>query len=52
MEAEDLDEVLEIEQASFPRPWTRGMFEGELANPVSFSYTLKVRLEGKEEIGG
>ena len=53
MEAGDLDEVLEIEQASFPRPWTRGMFESELRNPVSFSYTLKVRpQDGKEEIGG
>lgn len=53
MEAGDLDEVLEIEQSSFPKPWTRGMFEGELRNPVSFSYTLKVRpQEGKEEIGG
>ena len=53
MEAGDLDEVLEIEQASFPRPWTRAMFEGEIRNPVSFSYTLKVRpQDGKEEIGG
>jgi ribosomal-protein-alanine N-acetyltransferase len=51
MEPADLDEVLEIEQASFPKPWTRAMFEGELVNPVSFSYTLKVRPEGKEEIG-
>jgi ribosomal-protein-alanine N-acetyltransferase len=53
MEAGDIDEVLEIEQASFPKPWTRGMFEGELRNPVSFSYTLKVRPEeGKVELGG
>lgn len=53
MTARDLDEVLEIERASFPRPWTREMFEGELKNPVSFSYTLKVRLEdGVERIGG
>lgn len=53
MTAEDLDEVLEIEQASFPKPWTRAMFESELKNPVSFSYTLKVRPhEGAERVGG
>lgn len=52
MTAEDLDEVLKIEQVSFPKPWTRSMFEGELRNPVSFAYTLKVRSEGREEISG
>jgi len=53
MKAEDLDEILRIEQASFPKPWTRSMFEGELRNPVSFSYTLTVRpQEGLERIGG
>lgn len=51
MIAEDLDRIMEIERASFPKPWTRPMFEGELRNPVSFSYTLKVFPEGKEEIG-
>ncbi len=53
MEAGDIDEVLEIERESFPKPWTRPMFEGELKNPVSFSYTLKLRpREGVVEIGG
>ena len=53
MKAEDLDEILQIEQASFIKPWTRSMFESELRNPVSFSYTLKVRpKEGLERIGG
>lgn len=41
MTLEDLDDVLEIERASFPKPWTPGMFESELVNPVSFAYTLK-----------
>lgn len=50
MIAVDLDEVLRIEQASFPKPWTRQMFESELKNPVSFSYTLRVRPGGKEEL--
>ncbi len=32
----DLDDVLAIEQASFPEPWTRGMFEAELqGNPFA-----------------
>lgn len=28
----DLDEVLEIEKASFPAPWSRSMFQEEMAN--------------------
>jgi ribosomal-protein-alanine N-acetyltransferase len=28
----DLDDVLEIERASFPAPWTRAMFQEEMAN--------------------
>ena len=42
MTAADLDEVLEIEGASFANPWTRPMFERELANPgVSHLYALR-----------
>jgi ribosomal-protein-alanine N-acetyltransferase len=38
----DLDEVLEIEEASFTNPWTRPMFEQELLNPgVSHLYVLR-----------
>lgn len=51
MTVQDLDEVMKIEMASFPKPWTRGMFESELKNPVSFSYALKVYPEDKEELG-
>lgn len=51
MTVQDLDEVMKIERASFPKPWTRGMFESELKNPVSFSYALKVHHEDKEELG-
>jgi [ribosomal protein S18]-alanine N-acetyltransferase len=32
---EHLDDVLAIEQISFPQPWTRGMFERELSLPIS-----------------
>jgi len=51
MTVEDLDEVLAIEQKSFPLPWTWAMFERELENPVSFSYTVRVRDGGGEALG-
>jgi [ribosomal protein S18]-alanine N-acetyltransferase len=42
MTASDLDEVLQIEEASFTNPWTRPMFEQELANSgVSHIYVLR-----------
>lgn len=44
----DLDEVLEIERASFPAPWTRVMFQEEMANR---SARLVVFIEG-ERIAG
>lgn len=37
----DLGEVMAIEAASFPNPWTRAQFENELNNPISFSYTVR-----------
>jgi [ribosomal protein S18]-alanine N-acetyltransferase len=38
----DLDAVLEVEEASFTNPWTRQMFETDLANVgVSFGYVLR-----------
>ena len=36
---EDIDEVLKIEEDSFPKPWSRNIFERELRNPVSYSLT-------------
>ncbi len=33
---EDIDEVLKIEEDSFPKPWSRNIFERELRNPVSY----------------
>jgi [ribosomal protein S18]-alanine N-acetyltransferase len=42
LEQRDLDDVLEGEEASFTSPWTRQMFEGELANVgVSYGYVLR-----------
>ncbi|HXI10777.1 MAG TPA: ribosomal protein S18-alanine N-acetyltransferase [Thermodesulfobacteriota bacterium] len=50
MSAKDLDEVLEIERQSFPKPWTRGMFESELKNPVSFSTVLRADSGGEQKL--
>jgi len=50
MTAKDLDEVLEIERQSFPRPWTRAMFESELKNPVSFMTVLKTDSGGQSRL--
>lgn len=36
-----LDEVLAIEQASFPQPWTRGMFEREISLPISHFFIAR-----------
>ena len=33
----DLDAIEEIERASYPTPWSRSMFAGELAKPSSIS---------------
>lgn len=35
MEREDIDQILLIENVSFPAPWSRQSFEGELQNPLS-----------------
>ncbi len=40
--AQDLDRILNIEQASFPTPWTRKMFEVELGqNPFGRLYVAR-----------
>jgi [ribosomal protein S18]-alanine N-acetyltransferase len=41
---EDLDEVLEIERASFTNPWSRQMFIWEMQNAgVSYAFVLRTR---------
>ena len=37
LELHDLDAIERIEQASYPTPWSRSMFAGELAKPSSLS---------------
>lgn len=40
MELSDIDRILEIEQASFPTPWSRVAFEGELKNNQFAHYVV------------
>jgi ribosomal-protein-alanine N-acetyltransferase len=42
LKEEHLDRVLEIENASFPKPWTREMFEREIALVISNFYIVKI----------
>jgi ribosomal-protein-alanine N-acetyltransferase len=37
LEPGDLDEIERIERASYPTPWSRSMFAGELVKPSSLS---------------
>lgn len=41
MTTDDLDEVFEIEKASFPDPWSVELFKAELQNPHSFNLVLR-----------
>jgi [ribosomal protein S18]-alanine N-acetyltransferase len=50
LKEEDLDAVLKVEQASFPIPWTRSMFEQELHIPTSHFFVAKVQ-PSKEIVG-
>ena len=42
MTLEDLDQVMEIEEASFPTPWPRRIFEGEVGSPRTFTRVMKI----------
>ena len=48
----DIDAVMEIEKASFPRPWIREFFEKELASPVAYCFVEKASSEGGEDVAG
>jgi len=45
-EIQDIDSILKVEQESFPTPWSREAFEGELITNRFAMYYL-VELEGK-----
>lgn len=41
MEMTDIPQILEIEQQSFTKPWTQGMLESELNNPISHNLVIE-----------
>ncbi len=41
MSEEHLDAVLAIEGEAYPEPWTRGMFQDEIRNPLSYIYVAR-----------
>jgi len=43
MDKSHLEQVMEIERASFPTPWTEKMFLEELASPLSFRFVASRR---------
>jgi ribosomal-protein-alanine N-acetyltransferase len=45
----DIDTVLDIEAASFPAPWGRVSFEGELAEKTSRSLVIRKRQQEKPD---
>jgi ribosomal-protein-alanine N-acetyltransferase len=47
LELEDLDAVEPIERASYPTPWSRGMFTTELGKPTSRSLAAIDRASGE-----
>jgi ribosomal-protein-alanine N-acetyltransferase len=46
MKSEHLEQVMEIERASFPTPWTSSMFFCELTSPISFPF---VAVKGEKQ---
>ena len=53
MTIDDLDQVMEIENASFVAPWRKQDFLYELNdNPVNVIFVLEVEVGGKNEIAG
>lgn len=49
MKPDDVPRVLDIERASFPSPWTPGMFEDELRHPFSWH---RVATDDGEDLTG
>ncbi len=52
MKEKDLNEVLRIENLSFPFPWTGNLFKKELMNPFSKIFLAKKKEDIKETILG
>ncbi|KAF0159736.1 MAG: ribosomal-protein-alanine N-acetyltransferase [Syntrophaceae bacterium] len=50
MKKDDLPEILAIERASFPTPWTEGMFLDELRTTHAQCLVIKIEITGKTVI--
>jgi ribosomal-protein-alanine N-acetyltransferase len=50
MKKDDLPEILAIERASFPTPWTEGMFLDELRTIHAQCLVIKIEIAGKTVI--
>jgi len=51
MKTSDLAEILEIERASYPTPWTEGMFLDEMKTRQAQCLVVKVEIDGKSIVG-
>jgi len=49
---EDLDEIFEIERLSFPVPWRREFFEGELRQAFRYHQVIESRDPGRPRLAG
>ena len=49
MRREHIEQVLEIERASFPTPWTENMFLKELSSPLSYPFVV-TRSEARGDV--
>ena len=52
MSRNDIDEILEIENVSFPGPWSMSIFEKELKNPFSFPFVARFDKTETKTIAG
>lgn len=50
--AEDLEEIIRIEEEAFPIPWSRNLFREELLNPVARIIVARNNSEGISTIVG
>ncbi len=50
MTARDLPEILEIERASYPTPWTEKMFLDEIRTTLAQCLVVKIDIEGRPVI--
>jgi ribosomal-protein-alanine N-acetyltransferase len=52
MDVKDLDEVLTIETSASSNAWSKNMFTGEMGNPFSCCFVMKMEVGSKQPIIG